>query len=108
MALAACRWYRCGDDPATDTALRWAEQVHPRWRNASVHVLAVYVVGETSQGQFGDVYTSSVPKYCGKEVAEASYVVEMGNPTEHDTGREADVVVAHFATGWQVWGAFHP
>jgi len=93
--------------PATDAALRWVRQVNSKWRNGG-HVSAVYVVGETSQGQFGSVYAANVPKYCGREVAGASYVVEMANPAENDTGREADVVVEHFASGWQVWGSFHP
>jgi hypothetical protein len=93
--------------PVTDAALRWIRHVNPKWRDAG-QVSAVYVVGETSLGQFGDVYAQSVPKYCGRAVADASFVVEMANPAEHDTGREADVVVSHFAGGWQVWGAFHP
>jgi len=93
--------------PATDAALRWIRHANPKWRNAG-QVSAVYVVGETSQGQFGDVYALNVPKFCGRAVAKASFVVEMANPAENDTGREADVVVAHFASGWQVWGAYHP
>jgi hypothetical protein len=95
---------------AADAAFQWIQHVNPKWRaaSASVEVLAVYAVGETSKGQFGDVFALSVPRYCGKAVAKDSYVVEMGNPTEDDSGREADVVVAHFASGWQVWGSFHP
>jgi hypothetical protein len=94
--------------PVTNAALRWIRNVNPKWRGAPVRVLAVYSVGVTSQGQFGDVYALNVPKFCGKAVAEASYVVEMGNPSENDTGGEADVAVAHFANGWQVWGSYHP
>jgi hypothetical protein len=93
--------------PVADTALRWIRHVNPAWLSAG-KVSSVYVVGETSTGQFGDVFALNVPKYCGRGVAGASYVVEMQNPTENDTGREADVVVAHFAKGWQVWGSFHP
>jgi len=95
---------------AADAAFQWIKHVNPQWRagSASVRVLAIYAVGETSKGEFGEVFALNVPKYCGKAVAEASCVVEMVNPTEHDTGSEADVVVAHFASGWQVWGSYHP
>jgi hypothetical protein len=92
--------------PATDAALRWVRHVNPTWRGAG-HVTAVYVVGDTSQGQFGQVYAQNA-HYCSPAVAGVSYVVEMANPAENDTGREVDVVVAHFASGWQVWGSFHP
>jgi hypothetical protein len=72
-------------------------------------VTAVYVVTDAPpRGQFGEVFASSIPKYCGDFVASSSFVVEMANPAENDTGREADVVVGHFASGWQVWGSFHP
>jgi hypothetical protein len=93
--------------PVADAALRWARNVNPKWRGVG-NVTALYAVGDTSQGQFGDVYALNVRRFCGESVASASYVVEMFNAAENDTGREADAVVAHFAGGWQVWGSFHP
>jgi len=78
------------------------------WVNAAIRVDAVYKVGDTSKGQFASVFARNVPMFCGSKVAAASYGVELINPAVHNSGSEGDVVVAHFAHGWEVCGAYHP
>jgi hypothetical protein len=91
---------------ATGAALAWATRVR-NWTPGAGHLTAVYKVGDTTTGLYGEVF-AGVAQYCGAAVADASWGVELGNPTVHNTGNQADVVVAHFANGWQVWGSYHP
>src|SRR5207244_1469041 len=99
-----------GDDArtaATQAALSWANSVND-WPPGQGHALAAYHVGDTTQGEFSDVFAFSVLTFCGKAVADASWGVELVNLSVANTGSQADVVVAHFESGWQVWGAYHP
>jgi hypothetical protein len=93
---------------AVRAAMRWVTKAR-HWQPGQGHLLAIYRVGHTSQGaQFASMFGYSVPTFCGKKAADASYGVELVNPTVHDTGSQGDVVVAHFKDGWQVWGSYHP
>jgi hypothetical protein len=58
---------------------------------------------------FGTLFAYQIPKWCGQAVADASYGVELTGylGAWHGTDTHVGVVVAHFATGWQVWSAFH-
>ena len=87
-----------------NAAESWLE--HAGWAAADTKLEAVYKVGDKTKGQFSSVFARNVPTYCGTKVASASYGVELGNPTIDDSSRERAVVVAHFAQGWEVWGAY--
>ncbi|MCU1466319.1 MAG: hypothetical protein JWM72_2247 [Actinomycetia bacterium] len=91
---------------ATRAALAWATQVR-NWTPGAGRLTAVYKVGDTTTGQYGAVF-AGVVQYCGAAVVAATWAVELGDPTVFNTGNPADVVVAHFANGWQVWGSYHP
>jgi hypothetical protein len=77
-----------------------------QWGTATVDL--VYRVG-TSDAGFGTTFAYQIPRWCGQAVADASYGVELTDTTGrwHGTDTHVGVVVAHFPTGWQVWGAFH-
>jgi photosystem II stability/assembly factor-like uncharacterized protein len=67
---------------------------------------AVYPVDKPG-GQFGVVFSTNVPQFCGAKVAALSYGVEAGNPSiTQDSSRSTALVVAHFADGWKVWGFY--
>lgn len=71
-------------------------------------VSQVYRVG-TSAGSFGDLFTFHVGS-CGREVADASWVVELhGVPNSGGGGStpRAEVALAHYADGWHVFGRYH-
>jgi hypothetical protein len=89
---------------AVKAAEAWVE--HGGWAPAVTQLEAVYKVGDRTKGQFNAVFARNVPEYCGTKVAAASFGVELGNPTIDNTGRQRAVVVAHFARGWEVWGAY--
>ena len=94
-----------GPSAALDAAVRYLTTVG-EWRSA--HVDLVYRVG-TSDAGFGSVFAAQIPKWCGQAVADASYGVELTDTSGlwQGTDTHVGVVVAHLATGWQVWGAFH-
>jgi hypothetical protein len=93
---------------AVDAAMRWVTKIR-HWESGAGQLAAVYRVGHTSRGaEFSPVFAYSVPTFCGKTVADASYGVELVNPSVHNTGSKGDVVVAYFEDGWQVWGSYHP
>ncbi len=95
-------------ESAVKAATAWLKRLSRQWAKAVIRLDAVYKVGDTTKGQFASVFARNVPMFCGAKVAAASYGVELINPTEDDTGYEGDVVVAHFAHGWEVWGSYHP
>jgi hypothetical protein len=90
---------------AARAALAWVSRVK-HWAPKAGRVTAIYKVGDTSRGVWGVVFAQSVPKFCGKAVSTASWVIELGNDQIDNTGRQAAVAVAHFAVGWQVWGVY--
>jgi hypothetical protein len=94
-----------GSSAAVDAATRYLTTIG-EWRSA--HVDLVYRVG-TSDAGFGSVFAAQVPRWCGQTVADASYGVELTDTSGRWQGTDTHVgvVVAHLATGWQVWAAFH-
>jgi hypothetical protein len=94
-----------GPARAAEAALRYLTTIG-EWRSAIVD--SVYAVG-TSESGFGSVFAAQIPKWCGQAVADASYGVELTNTSGRWEGTDSHVgvVVAHFASGWQVWAAFH-
>jgi hypothetical protein len=95
------------DEPAdaARAALAWVSRAK-HWAPNAGRVTAIYRVGDTSRGVCGAVFATNVPKFCGGAVTYASWVIELGDDQIHDTGRQAAVIVAHFAVGWQVWGVY--
>ncbi|MDP9334036.1 MAG: hypothetical protein M3Q30_12120 [Actinomycetota bacterium] len=90
---------------AARAALRWASRVK-HWAPGAGHATAIYKVGDTSRGVWAVVFAQNVPEFCGKAVTAASWGIELFDDAIPDTGRQAAVVVAHFALGWQVWGVY--
>jgi photosystem II stability/assembly factor-like uncharacterized protein len=88
-------------------ALQAAEDFVLRTRGwTGEEVQAVYPVRQPG-GEFGVVFSTNVPKFCGAAVAALSYGVELHNPSiTQDTSRNTALVVGHFADGWKVWGFY--
>ena len=77
-----------------------------QWRSAKVDL--AYQVGTSEEG-FGTLFARQMPHWCGPDVANGSFGVELTDTSGrwHGTDTHVGVVVAHFAGGWSVWGAFH-
>jgi hypothetical protein len=58
-------------------------------------------------GQFGELFAANVPRQCGQAVADASYAVELTNPSvTQDSSRSTALVVAPIGGEWKVWGFY--
>ena len=69
----------------------------------------VYRVGGSQGGSFASVFTYNVGS-CGKRVVDNSWVVELHGPIGQGGGgstAQAQVVLAHYADGWHVFGRYH-
>jgi hypothetical protein len=91
---------------AVHAAMAWVTKVR-HWKPGSGELSTAYRVAYRNDGNYGTVFANAAA-YCGNAVFALSYGVEIVNPDVLDTGRRGDVVVAHFAGGWQVWGSYHP
>ena len=91
---------------AVRAAMAWVTKVR-HWKPGAGELSTAYRVAYRNDGNYGTVFANAAA-YCGKAVLALSYGVEIVNPDVLDTGRRGDVVVAHFAGGWQVWGSYHP
>jgi hypothetical protein len=72
-------------------------------------VVRAYRVGEKPAGSYGEVFAFNAPR-CGQALARASWVTELDSPHLEHVGHSvaiAQLVLAHFADGWQVWGQYH-
>jgi hypothetical protein len=69
----------------------------------------VYRVSAPAGGTFGSVFTFNVGS-CSKNVVDNSWVVELSGPIGQGGGAstaQAQVVLAHYADGWHVFGRYH-
>jgi hypothetical protein len=58
-------------------------------------------------GQFGSVFATNVARQCGRALADASYGVELTNPSvTQDNSRSTALVVAPIGGEWKVWGFY--
>jgi photosystem II stability/assembly factor-like uncharacterized protein len=71
-----------------------------------VQLLALYPVTQPG-GQFGEVFAVNVARQCGQAVADASYAIELANPsiTQDSSGATA-LVAAPIGGEWKVWGFY--
>jgi hypothetical protein len=72
-------------------------------------VANVYRVGASPGGTFASVFTFNV-RSCGKNVVDQSWVVELYGPAGQGGGgstAQAQIVLAHYADGWHVFGRYH-
>lgn len=91
---------------AVRAAIAWVTRVR-RWKRGAAQLEIVYRVALQNNGNYGTVFANAAAS-CGKSLRALSYGVEIVNPKVLDSRRRGDVVVAHFAGGWQVWGSYHP
>jgi photosystem II stability/assembly factor-like uncharacterized protein len=78
-------------------------------RHYNPTVAHVYRVSAPAGGTFGSVFTFNVGS-CGKTVVDNSWVVELYGPVGLGSGgstAQAQVVLAHSADGWHVFGRYH-
>ena len=78
-------------------------------RHYNPTVDSVYRVGGPPAGTFASVFTFNVGS-CGPSVVANTWVVELHGPIGQGGGgstAQAQVVLAHYADGWQVFGRYH-
>ena len=78
-------------------------------RHYNPTVANVYRVGASPANTFGYLFAFQVGS-CGKNVVDNSWVVELYGPTGQGGGgstAQAQVVLAHYADGWHVFGRYH-
>jgi photosystem II stability/assembly factor-like uncharacterized protein len=92
------------DSDAAVAAAREFVRATRGWTGEQVE--AVYPVTQPG-GQFGEIFAQTVPRQCGQAVADASWGVELGNPSvTQDSSRTTALVVAPTVDGLRVWGFY--